>query len=222
MFAGASENLVKKRKFAKNGSIFLSPTQHDMAELVLNKDVFPHKLKVALHDGDHHAYRSVYLHLWGPVKAFILRQVGSEEIAKDMTQNIFITLWEKRESIDPSKNIKSYLYVIARNAIIKHFNHQEVYEKYAERQGRQASEEYAADTLLISKELELYTDLIVSRMPKVQQRVFELSTKEGLAPEQIAEMLGINKTSVATHLSRARKELKQVLQELLVLLLWFI
>ena len=88
------------------------------------------ELLEALRDGDHEAYKTVYLHYRGPIENFLYKLLRSREEAEEIAQHVFMTLWERRAELDPSKNIRTLLYTIARNAVVNLFKRQRVFEKY--------------------------------------------------------------------------------------------
>ena len=61
------------------------------------------ELLEALRDGDHEAYKTVYLHYRGPIENFLYKLLRSREEAEEIAQHVFMTLWERRAELDPSK-----------------------------------------------------------------------------------------------------------------------
>ena len=180
-------------------------------------DIAPEIVK-GLREGDHRAYEQVFIHYKKPIENFLVALTRDRETAREITQEIFMNVWIKREAIDPSKSIKNYLYRIARNAAINHFNQQKVKEKY-ERFVTPLSEEdiSGSDKLLIAKETELLIEIAVNRMPKLRKRVFEMSRYDGLSNEEIADRLGLTRESVASHIYLATKDIKEVISLFILL-----
>ena len=172
-----------------------------------------------LREGDHEAYRTVYMHYSTPLTHFLTALTRSVEEAKEITQDVFVKLWEKRESVDPGRNIRTYLYTMAKNAVMNHFDHNQVKQRFQQSAfvaDNQAN--YASDEILIARETEILIELAVSRMPKKRREVFELSRKEGMSNEMIAQKLHLSKETVAAHLSYARKDIREVIALLLLFL----
>lgn len=176
---------------------------------------FSSDIILSLKKGDHGAYRAIYLHFRNPLYQFIYTLIGEEDEAEDITQEVFIAVWEKRDKIDVEKGIKSYLYTIARNTTLKYFEHKKVADKYCSWIKLQPENLDGPDELIVANELELITRLAVGQMPKTQRMVFELN-QEGLDNEQIAKKMEITKTSVASHLSKARKDLRNLLDKVMI------
>lgn len=174
----------------------------------------------ALRAGDHHAFEDIYLHYVTPVKNFLRTLTRSEEDAKGITQNVFMTLWEKRETVDPERNISSFLYTIARNLALKHFEHNKVIEKYAISVTHWQDADIAADEILIGREKELLIEIAISRMPAQRRTVYTMSRIEQLSNDEIAKMLNISKNTVENHLTLALKDLREVLAGFILLYLY--
>jgi RNA polymerase sigma-70 factor (ECF subfamily) len=166
----------------------------------------------SLKAGNHDAFKEVYLHYADPVFHFLKLLTRSEEDAKEITQEVFIQLWEKRDRVDPEKSIKGYLYTVARNAALNFFEHKKVYTKYVTfvhclQEERAASSE----EIIMARETATLIDAAVSRMPTQRQKVFLLSREEGLSMDEIARQLHISKNTVESHLSTAKREIREIL-----------
>ncbi len=177
-------------------------TAHDIPRGVLQ----------ALKEGNHDAYDEVYIRYRDPIYNFLKILTRSDVAAEEIAQEVFVNVWEKRDKINPAKNIKSYLYTIARNAALQYFNRQKVHGRFTDFSAAAGnSESVSSEELVIAKETEILIEIALSRMPAQRRRVFEMSHYEGLSNEIIAEQLEISKSNVTSHLSNARKDIKEVL-----------
>ena len=173
----------------------------------------------ALRDGDHQAFQVVYLHYATPIKDFLTVLTRSEEDAREITQDVFANIWEKRDQIDPEKSIKGYLYTSARNAALKLFEHRKVRDKYAETSSYSSDEALFSDEILIAEETRILIEIAVSRMPPQRKKIFELSREEGLKSTEIAERLNLSRHTVDNHLAAAKKDIKEFISALILLLM---
>jgi RNA polymerase sigma-70 factor (ECF subfamily) len=165
----------------------------------------------ALRNGDHEVFQEVYLHYASPVKDFLAILTRSEEQAQELTQDIFVAVWEKRERIDPAKSFKGYLYTIARNAAFKLFEQRKVHERYVKTPTYADIESYSPDDELIAGETAILIDIAIERMPPQRKKIFEMSRLEGLKATEIAERLNLSRHTVDNHLAAAKKDLKELL-----------
>ncbi len=172
----------------------------------------------ALRSGDHEVFGDIYVHYWDPLYNFIRNLIGSSEDAREMTQDIFIVLWESRRRIDPGRRggIKPYLYGIARNKVMDWFDHKKVesrFERIVSSKG--IEEELPADEAAIAREMALITQLVVNQMPKTRREVFTMVVENGMSIDEAAEQMQVSKATISTHLYHARQELRKVLTCLL-------
>lgn len=83
-----------------------------------------HKLNAVLaskiKSGDTEAFNILYTAEYDNLVYFVSRYLKDVEQAKDLVQDSFFILWTKRSSIDYDKNIRSFLYTIARNSALNY------------------------------------------------------------------------------------------------------
>lgn len=165
----------------------------------------------ALRKGDPEAYKTLYLHYKRPLELFLHRLTGSANDAADITQETFVTIWEIHEKIDPSKNIKSYLFTIARNMALQNIRKR----KFQPDSLTSAYEDTLTDNHtsmdeIVASETELLVEVAIANMPAKRREVFNLY-RQGKSYDQIAEELGITSTNVRQQVFNARKELEDIM-----------
>jgi RNA polymerase sigma-70 factor (ECF subfamily) len=67
----------------------------------------------SLKNGEHKAFEMVFIAYYNKIKIFILAYLKSDSEAEDLAEDLFVSLWENRKSIDTSKSFSSYLHTIA-------------------------------------------------------------------------------------------------------------
>lgn len=169
-----------------------------------------------LREGDHESYKKVYLHWRKPIYKFLFNLTGNEEDADDITQEIFTVLWNYRNRIDPEKNIRSFLFLVARRIAYKSNRANQIRKRYADSAWMEGIDHLTSHDIIVEKEMELLQQALLQHMPPQQRKIFEMSHNEGLAPEEIAERLGIKRESVYNQLSRARKTIRDAILFLLL------
>lgn len=146
---------------------------------------------------------------------FVLQFVRSRPVAEELVQDLFLRLWERRQSWEAELPSRSYLYKAARNRALDHLKH----ERIAERAPAYPLDE-AAFTLNVEQELDaedLRTALhaAIEQLPDRTRQVFVLCKGNGLTYPQIAEALGISVKTVETQMGRAFRILRQRLGKFL-------
>lgn len=163
--------------------------------------------------GDEVAFRKLFDAYWQSVYQVAYMFTKSVDMAEDMVQEVFMKLWIKREQLPEVKNIRNYLFIVARNHI-----YNELKKITTDASFTNHLFEYFCDTKdtpeqkLMQKESDQIIDRIIEHLPQRQRVVYQLSREEGLNRKEIADKLGITPNTVRNHLSRAlevvRHELK--------------
>ena len=160
--------------------------------------------------GDEAALRNLY-HLCAPrLQAFAARMLADEESARDVIQDTFVKVWEKRCEIH-LQNIEGYLFRVVRNRCLTYLKQKQLVENRKLRLGetRQMEELYRIDFLrdepcaLLEEELAQQIQAVYNELPERCREVFMLSRVEGLKNREIAEKLQINIKNVERHIARA-------------------
>lgn len=172
----------------------------------------------ALKQGDHKAFEMVFITYYNKIKVFIYGYIKSESDAEELTEDLFVDLWENRENINTSKSFNSYLHTIARNAAINFLKHKYVHDAYFDTiQNTEYSSTSEED--LIAKELGLLIDDVVDSMPEQRKQIYLLSRNDGLNNTEIAEKLNTTKRNVESQLSLALKEIRKAISLFFITLL---
>src|SRR5690606_20140585 len=76
------------------------------------------------------AFNAIYDRYSKPLYPYIFSKLEMGEISKDVLQDLFISLWEKRKQLQISDSLRSYLYQSARHKIIDIYRKNSSYRKY--------------------------------------------------------------------------------------------
>ena len=162
------------------------------------------QLLKAISEGDEKAFKTFFLYYYPRIKGFINGLLQSQEEAEDLSQDIFLTLWNNRSSLHTINNLKPYLFRISKNAVYRHIERALLFRNY-----QQKSNE--TDDTIHLKELELLVTMVVEKMPPQRQKIYKMSRESGMNNEEIARELGINKRTVENHLSQALTDIRKIL-----------
>jgi len=139
-------------------------------------------------------------------RTYLKNAADSEELVQD----VFLKIWEKREKLDSSKNIKAFVFKIAVNTIydfIRRKNLEQAFHDFSRSQeGSPAPNTWHE---VIWNEMLENLDELVAQMPDQRRRIFKLSRKEGLSSEEIARQLNLSRRTVENQLYRATAFLKK-------------
>lgn len=179
------------------------------------------RLTRSIAEGDTNAWEEVYLLLYDPVATFTNRIIRSQEDAYDIAQEVFIVLWKNRSKVDPEKNIKGYIYTITKTLALKYLRDKIRTDEFAPASHAYdlTADELSPDNIIMAEEINMLVRLALESMPKQRRLVFEMSRKEGLSYDEIAEKLGLSKRTVENHIYNVTKELKELLYMTTIILL---
>lgn len=146
---------------------------------------------------------------------YVSRRTGSSDIADDILQNVFVRLWQSRNSVRVKGSIKSYLFTAARNAVIDAGKSE---DSRRERELLSAAERFSAegeyDDALERDNLVEMVQRVVDTLPPACREVFELHRVYDLSYPEIADTLGVSLSTVKTQMSRAFAVLNRELRPL--------
>ena len=163
-------------------------------------------------EGDETAFESIYWKYNSYVFNFINSLLYDRVLSEDITQSVFMKIWERRESIDPDKGFDAYLFTIARNMVYKETENRLLSESafYALSQ-QQTNEDFLMEEKIDADSLRLYIDNLIEQLPLSRKEIFKLSRREHLSNKEIATRLSISEKTVETQLYRSLRFLKEKL-----------
>lgn len=167
-------------------------------------------------EGDSVALEKLFRRTFPRLFDFAGKITKDTQVAEDIVQDVFIKIWEKKESIE-SINIEGYLFRLVRNQCLDYIKFVKVIsDREVELNSiRKFEELYRIDFirdepyLLIQEELKKQIDETIDSLPPRCREVFVLSKIEGLKNREIAEKLQINIKNVERHLARATQTFRE-------------
>lgn len=144
---------------------------------------------------------------------FAKQYVGDADTAQDICQKVFITLWEKRESINLKKSIKSYLFTSVKNRCLNHIRDHKKFRSKVLDLDCGAFDLFTEEEHLEVEDLKEKIDKALEKLPEKCRKVFEMSRFQNMKYKEIAEELGIAQKTVEAHISKAMKILREDLKD---------
>ena len=168
----------------------------------------------------------IYISYYSKLVRFATDFVIYEEDAENITQDVFVALWEKKETLVYVENMNAYIFKLVRNRCIDHLKHKIIQEKYVtstqsvyERElslKLQSLEEFDVDIAPEEKLEKIVTDAI-NTLPNKCREIFLLSRYEGLKYKEISERLNLSVNTIETQMGIALKKLREKLRGYLFL-----
>lgn len=145
---------------------------------------------------------------------FAQKYVKDFETSKEIVQDAFLRLWEKRETIDMSRPVKSYLTMVIHNKCTNHLRDNRKFDHYIlDIENLLEVPEYDGADILVEEELKLKIDLSIAELPEKCREIFVLSRYENLKYQEIADKLQISVKTVETQMSKALHHMRIRLAE---------
>ncbi len=171
--------------------------------------------------GDRSSFTTIYKKYWYKLFLIAQRRLNDKAVSEELVQEIFVQLWEKRESLQ-IQSLENYLVRAAKYAVIDYIRTQIVknnyihyYRSFIEQEDLQTENIVAVNDLTSLMEKGLKT------LPEKSQEVFRLSRMENWPVTKIATHLQLSEKGVEYHITKSIKTLRIYLKDFVVILLAF-
>ncbi|MEM9324946.1 MAG: RNA polymerase sigma-70 factor [Bacteroidota bacterium] len=171
----------------------------------------------SIRKGDLKAYERFFKGHYAEIVRFSYRFVRSQQIAEEISQEVFMYIWEKRDTIQIQSSLRSYLYSAAKNRSINYLK-LELPKTQAQRDISELEIGFEVPPPQDDGRAEYVTKRVqqaVDALPKKCREIFILSRNAGLTYDEIAEELDISKKTVENQMGIALKKLREALKPLL-------
>ncbi len=173
-----------------------------------------------LSQGKEDAFSQLFERYYTPLVIFAVSYLEDEEMARDIVQDVFLSLYNNKEIFSTISKLKAYLYTFVKNNCLNYIRKEKVKDKYI------------SYTLYIDKDEDLFWDKVleeevyyylykaIDKLPPKARQVY-LLTMDGLKNKEIAEQLNISIETVRSHKKNNKRLLKKYLEGL-VSIIYFI
>lgn len=135
--------------------------------------------------------------------------MNDRELSKEMVQDIFKSLWERRDRLRIEQSIEFYLVRAAKLKVCEYFRNSAVAGKYeAHVQSAYCDADHCTEQQLAFRELSEQVSLLVDTLSCQCQKVYQLSQEQGLSNKEVASALLISEKAVEYHLHKAKSLLR--------------
>lgn len=162
------------------------------------------------------AFKKLFDNYWNGVYQLCVRYCKEESVAKDLTQNIFLSIWERKVTFEDIKSAEQYLSRSAKYQVLNYLRNQKDNIPTNENSGNHNFTEtyrYNPESVYINNELSKKIDSEVNTLPEPAKTIFLLSRQQTLTYTQIASQMGISIKTVEKHMTRALRNLRAVISD---------
>ena len=160
--------------------------------------------------GDQKAFRLCFDTYHSKVLYYLMRFTRDEDDAEDLTQKVFINLWEGRKKIQLKQSFDAYLFTIAHhlgcNFLRDKARKQQVYDF-------QDISDSSTEELIYLNELNAMAQEGINKLPEKRQLIFKMFYEECLSVDEIADTLRISVHTVKSQLGKANDKIRGIIQQ---------
>ncbi len=162
--------------------------------------------------GDKELFGVLFKSFYSPLTRYAATVTKDFDIAEEVVQEFFGSLWQNRQNLNITYSVKGYLYKSVHNRSLRYLSHKKVAEKYASSIMALSveSEEPVAEAIYYS-ELEAAVEKVLDVLPGRSARVFKMNRFEGKRYSDIAEELSISVKTVEADMGKALKAFREAL-----------
>ena len=180
-----------------------------------NEELIPQLLS-----GDEKTFECVYKYFLKPLHLYAITMLKDEDIAKGMVQNIFLKLWERKETLNFSGSLQAYLYGAVYHECLNYIRHEKVKGSHRDHIANTMNNKTASDNGMELTDLKEKLQQALNELPEKCRTIFQLSRFEDLKYREIADQLGISVKTVEAQMGKALKIMRYKLIDYLPLILW--
>ena len=159
-----------------------------------------------LKQGDREAFDAIYERWGGYVYNFTCKTLFNKSLAEDITQELFLRLWEYRATIDEERNFQAWVFTVARNLVYREGRRMLLNSAFidvVQQQGSRRGGENTTDNMVNLSVTSEYIAKLVEEMPPARKRIYILNKQEGLSVKEIARRLNLSEKTIETQLYHA-------------------
>lgn len=180
------------------------------------------ELLAKIKQDDRTAFSELFRRYWTPLLDTAFRRLGSEQQAEELVQDIFVSLYLKRNELEITVSLKAYLHTALKYRVLNEVRGAVVRNNYKIAALTDTPVYEDVSSKLEAKELEQEISRKLELLPEKCREVFILSRENNLPYKRIAEQLGISVSTVEKHIVKALKILRSNLKEYQLELIWFL
>ena len=181
-----------------------------MSSQLLTDDLLLQSLKAS----DGKAFRTLYERYWKRLFAMACYKLKSREAAEEIVQNIFVSLWEKRETLQIEK-LEQYLFTAVKYKVINYIDALMVRQVNQKNLPDTTVDESTESTILIN-DLHHAIQEALSKLPPKTREVFTLSRFEKYSVKEIAHHMNLTEKAVEYHITQSLKSMRISLKDYVV------
>ncbi|MBL7966095.1 MAG: RNA polymerase sigma-70 factor [Prolixibacteraceae bacterium] len=171
------------------------------------------ELYLKLKEGNELAFQILFKKYYSAMCHFARQFLNDSEMAEETVQDMFVKIWEKRESLNIETSVKHYFFRSVRNHCLNQLQHEKIKKQYASKVLETANHEISPEQYFIEVDLIKRIEASIDALPPKRKEIFRLSREQGMKYKDIAETLNISVKTVEAQMGLALKHLRDELKD---------
>jgi RNA polymerase sigma-70 factor (ECF subfamily) len=178
------------------------------------------------------AYEKLYHFMQPRLYAFCRKIIDDQEIARDIVQDVFLSLWNNRQALVIHTSLSAYIFRMTYNKCMDHLRQLKMNNKFQNYSALKIKEsellffdpDYNAKGSIFFSEIETIISKSIDNLPDQCRKIFMMSRLDGFDHKEIASKLNISIRTVESQIYKALKSLKIELKDyyqLIIPFIWF-
>lgn len=161
-----------------------------------------------LSGGDIEAFNILFREYSSRLYRFAYGYLKSVDDTKELVQEVFTKIWERRSDLDENMSFKCYIFTISFNIIKKHFRSKAIQYRYLLNECRTDFDISTSEKIICDSTNNYISDL-VKKFPCRRREIYIRSRVEGQSISDIAEAMSISHKTVENQLSTALSAIRE-------------
>jgi RNA polymerase sigma-70 factor (ECF subfamily) len=177
------------------------------------KGLEDHLLVLGLNQGHSTAFEEIYSRYWFKIYRIAFNQTGNKEEAEELVQDVFLSIWNRRETI-VINNLDLYLVISIKNKVYDLIRSKINFRKYQEHIIlKEIDFHFNTDEIVNYTELTDAVEKVLSLLPEKSVHIFKKSRFENMNTKEIALQMKLSEKAVEYHITKSLKFLKENLKD---------
>lgn len=166
------------------------------------------ELAELLRQGSVAAFDEMYRRYWDKLFNSAHKRLANFELCEEVVQDIFVKLWEKRETLSINTGLSNYLHSAVKYSVIDYYRKRLTQDAFINVQLSSARTDNSTEDNIILNDLKRYLETLIGQLPDKCRSVYQLSRAEHKTNKEIAVILNISEKTVEGHLTKALQALR--------------
>ena len=171
------------------------------------------ELLLQIAQGDRSAFKVLYTAYFPHVQQYVSLFEPGRESLDELTQDVFVRIWEKRARLAGVESFKGYVFLITRNVVFNFIRALKVRQRVKELDESIDVVSNEFENELLFKQYYRIAIEAMDKLPPGRRKVLKMSIDDGLTLDEIAAELDITRAGVKKQLYAATAFVRQYLHE---------